>query len=102
MAFNRAYLYNDRDQQLSFYAHAIAYPARSRIILQLSDEEVLTVEELNILHPLSKSTLSQHLKILRNTELVDFREEFPFTYYSLNQKNISRLKREFKHFLDII
>lgn len=102
MAFNRSHLYNDRDQQLSFYAHAIAHPARPRIILQLTDEESFSVDELKVLHPLAKSTLSQHLQILRNTELVNFKEEFPFTYYSLNQKNISRLKREFKNFLDMI
>jgi DNA-binding transcriptional ArsR family regulator len=102
MAFKRSYLYNDREQQLSFYAHALAYPARPRIILQLTDEESLSVEELKTLHPLSKATISQHLKILRDTDLVNYREEFPFTFYSLNPKNISKLKKELSHFLDNI
>jgi len=102
MAFNRAHLYNDRDRQLSFYAHAIGHPARVRIILQLSEEETFTVEELKKNHPLALSTFSQHLKILRQAELVNFKEEIPFTYYWLDQKNINSLKKEFRSFIDMI
>lgn len=102
MAFNRAHLYDDRDRKLSFYANAIGHPARVRIIHQLSDEESFTVEELKEYHPLAMSTISQHLKILREKDLVNFKEEFPFIYYSLDQKNLTRLKKEFRNFLDNI
>src|SRR5687767_9845043 len=102
MAFNRSHLYSTKERQLSLYANALGYPARPRIILQLTEEESYTVEELKKSHPLSASTISQHLKILREAALVNFEEEFPFTHYSLNHKNLARLKKEFQLFIERI
>jgi len=102
MAFNRAHLYNVRDQKVSFYGNAIAHPARVQIIHQLTDEEFMSVESLKAFHPIAMSTVSQHMEILREKQLVDFKEEFPFIFYNLNQKNIACLKRELRQFLDRI
>lgn len=102
MAFTRAHLYEDKERQLSYYAHAVAHPARTRIIRQLLQHDFLSVDRLSARHPLAISTMSQHLKILRDGGLVDCWEEFPFTYYRINLKNLERLKREFRLFAESI
>lgn len=96
MAFTKAHLYNDVDLRASLLARAISHPARIGILQQLSKEGVRTVEELIERHPLSQSTISQHLKILRKASLVCYKEVYPYTYYTLNKENARKLKKAMK------
>jgi len=100
MAISRNYLYDLNDQQASYFAKALSHPARLRILQKLSHDGTCTVEVLRIMHPISQPSISQHLRILRKAHLVDFKEKFPYTFYSLNAKNFYEMKGQLKSFLD--
>ena len=70
------------------FAKAISDETRQKIMnlcccASLSVTEI--VEQLNVSQP----TVSHHLAILREADLVTVREEGKQTYYSLNQENIA-------------
>jgi DNA-binding transcriptional ArsR family regulator len=88
MAFNKKRLFEKADQMASYYADAISHPARLSMIRQLYYYGPCTVEQLNAVCPLAQPTVSQHLEVLREVELVQFREKCPYTYYRIHGKNL--------------
>lgn len=69
---------------------ALANPARLRIVNILVRGE-RTVSGLCELSGLKQSLVSQQLKILRLSNIVQSRKEVPHTYYRLKEKNVIRM-----------
>ena len=65
-------------------------PARLKIVLALQESE-LCVSHLAELTELSQSSVSHHLKTLRQTRLVDFRRQGKLIFYSLADDHVSAL-----------
>jgi len=62
---------------------AMANPQRLRVLCLLIERE-MSVSEINALVGLSQSALSQHLAVLRETNLVSTRREAQTVYYSVS------------------
>jgi ArsR family transcriptional regulator, arsenate/arsenite/antimonite-responsive transcriptional repressor len=79
-------------EELALLAKAIAHPARLAILGLLSRKESCIcgdiVEEL----PLAQSTVSQHLKVLKEAGLIHGEIEGTSTCYCLNPLGLKRLK----------
>lgn len=58
------------DEELARLAKAIAHPARVRILRSLARKNACVCGELVELLPLAQSTVSQHLKVLKEAGLV--------------------------------
>ena len=70
---------------------ALADPTRLEIVDMLSRGELCAckiLERFNITQP----TLSHHMKILCDSELVTGRKEGKWTYYSLDNNNVNQFK----------
>ena len=65
-------------------------PTRLKIVLTLQESE-LCVGEIAEITGLSQSSVSHHLKTLREQKLVDFRRDGKMTYYSLADNHVSAL-----------
>lgn len=65
---------------------ALSDPNRIKIIKLLEQKE-LCVCEIQALLGLAQSTVSKHLKILEEADLVDFRKQGSWIHYSLGRKN---------------
>lgn len=76
---------------------ALSDPKRAMIVDMLSSGELCACQILEKFE-MSQSTLSHHMKILCECGLVKGREEGKWTYYSLNEETIEKMKR----FLDAI
>jgi DNA-binding transcriptional ArsR family regulator len=98
VAFSKSKLYPKDEQALSHYTKAMGHPARPSIIMQLAREGKSCVENMTKNHPISQAAMSDHLSILREAQLVNFKEEFPYTYYSLNEKNVKQAEKHMKKF----
>jgi len=75
----------------SFLFKALSDPNRLMIVDMLSCGELcgcVILEKFNITQP----TLSHHMKTLCDCNLVDGRREGKWTYYSLNNETIGRLR----------
>lgn len=77
------------DEKLVQIYKALGEPTRLKIIKMLVDEpHKACMDMTDELEINSNSTLSHHLKILINCELVSIRKEGTYRYYSLNRELI--------------
>ena len=70
---------------------AIAHPLRLTILEFIDQKGVINVNKIYNTLRLEQSITSQHLRILRNAELVNTRREGKFIYYSLNYDKIDQV-----------
>ncbi len=77
-------------ERLAETLKALANPARLRIVSILARGE-RTVSEVCELSGLKQSLVSQQLKILRLTNIVQARKKVPHTFYSLRERNVIRM-----------
>ena len=100
MAFTKDYLYDPEDQQASLFAKALSHPARITILRTLHSLGTCSVETLSANQPLSQPSISQHLRILRNAQLVICKENTPHTFYKLDVRNFEIMRKKLKSLLD--
>jgi DNA-binding transcriptional ArsR family regulator len=90
------------DQKLTArFAKAMGHPVRMYILELLSKEACCYSGDLSEVLPIAKSTLSQHLKELKNAGLIQGEIEQPKIKYCLNKENWKLAQQLFKKFLQI-
>lgn len=80
------------DEELAALAWAVAHPARVRILKLLIDKKACVCGELVELMPLAQSTVSQHLKIMKEAGLVQGEVDGPKVCYCVDPAGLTRLK----------
>ncbi|MCE9532265.1 MAG: metalloregulator ArsR/SmtB family transcription factor [Planctomycetes bacterium] len=80
------------DEALAKLAWAIAHPARVRLLRLLIAKSNCVCGELVELMPLSQSTVSQHLKILKEAGVVQGEIDGLKVCYCVNKAGLARLK----------
>lgn len=78
---------------------ALAHPLRLTIIEFIDKNKVINVNKIYNTLNLEQSITSQHLKILRQAELVHTRREGKFIFYSINYKAVKRATKTLDKFL---
>ncbi len=81
------------DEDLAHMFKALGHPARIRIINHLKAEDRCICGEIVEILPLSQSTVSQHLKILKDSGLIFGEVEGPRTCYCLDKAVLARFKQ---------
>lgn len=85
--------------ELVLAAKALADPTRVRVLSALRSGE-LCVCELSDALGVTQSTLSTHLQVIREAELVTTRKKGKWVYYALNSEAKRLLKGVFDFFAD--
>ncbi len=67
---------------------AIAHPLRMSILAFIDDKKSINVNKIYNTLKLEQSITSQHLRILRNVELVHAEREGKFIHYSVNYEKV--------------
>lgn len=80
------------DETLARLAKAIGHPVRAGIVRLLARQRTCQYGDLSDLLPLAKSTVSQHLKVLREAGLVREEVDGPRTCYCIDPTGLQRLK----------
>ncbi len=80
------------DEELAMLAKAIGHPARVRILRMLSRKEARVCSQIVGELPLAQSTVSEHLRILKEVGLIRSREDGPRVGYCINYEVLRRLK----------
>jgi ArsR family transcriptional regulator len=81
------------ERQLAGYFKALGHPVRVRILRTLQNRGGCTCGDLVELFPLAQSTVSQHLRILRDARIIEGVEEGPRRTYQVNARALGRMKR---------
>jgi ArsR family transcriptional regulator len=87
-----------RQKRMARYAKALGHPVRVYILSLLSDKSCCYSGDLSQELPIAKSTLSQHLKELRDSGLIQGEIESPRIKYCVNKENWEEAKKMFKDF----
>lgn len=80
---------------------ALGNPVRFRIMQTLAERQTCITQEIVDTMPLAQSTVSQHLKVLREAGLIRGEIEGPATCYRLDVEGIRWLKRQIEDWLAI-
>src|SRR5207344_2024761 len=84
MAIHKKEEFSEKEQSLAAFAKALAHPARIAILKVLADRNECICGEIVDVLPLAQSTVSQHLKELKNAGLIKGTIEGPKTCYCIN------------------
>lgn len=82
----------EADDELAALAKAIAHPARVRIIRILVRKAACVCGDIVDELPLAQSTVSQHLKVLKEAGLVRGEVDGPRVCYCIEPRALRRLK----------
>ena len=86
-------------QKIARYSKAMGHPIRIYVLELLSRQTCCYSGDLSEVLPIAKSTLSQHLKELKNAGLIQGEIEPPKIKYCLNQENWNEAKILYKNLL---
>lgn len=92
--------YTDRQERIARFAKALGHPARIAIMEFLAKQQTCYFGAIHEELPISKATVSQHLKELKDAGLIQGELETPKVKYCINQDNWLLAKSLFKDFLE--
>jgi ArsR family transcriptional regulator, arsenate/arsenite/antimonite-responsive transcriptional repressor len=78
---------------------ALGNPVRFQIMQTLAERQTCITQEIVETTPLAQSTVSQHLKVLREAGLIEGETEGPATCYCLNEAGVRWLKEAIEGWL---
>lgn len=90
----------EKQKQLARFSKALGHPVRIYILEMLAGQACCYSGDLSEQLPIAKSTLSQHLKELKNAGLIQGEIEAPKIKYCLNRQNWEIARRLYKDFID--
>ena len=83
---------NATDEALAQLAWAVAHPARVQIVRLLIRRKSCVCGEIVDQLPLAQSTVSQHLKILKESGLIQGEVDGPKVCYCIDRQRLKELK----------
>ena len=89
MAYRKDTEFSEEDQSLADIAKALSHPARIAIMRILAQRGTCVCGEIVDVLPLAQSTVSQHLKALKDAGLIQGEVEGPRSCYCLDWKAFS-------------
>ena len=92
-------IFTENQIQTARIAKALGHPVRIFVLELLSKQACCYSGDLSEILPVAKSTLSQHLKELKNAGLIQGEIEAPKVKYCINQKNWETAQVLFKNLL---
>lgn len=91
----------EEQKKTARYAKAMGHPIRMFVLELLSNQNCCYSGDLTEILPVVKSTLSQHLKELKDAGLIQGEIEAPRIRYCINQENWKEAQDLFKKSLKI-
>ena len=95
MAIHKKEEFTQKEQDLAAFAKALSHPARISILKVLAQRNECICGEIVDILPLAQSTVSQHLKELKNAGLIDGTIDGPRSCYCINWKTFEKFNSDF-------
>jgi ArsR family transcriptional regulator, arsenate/arsenite/antimonite-responsive transcriptional repressor len=87
------------EERLVQILKALGNPVRFRIMQTLAMRQMCITQEIVDTTPLAQSTVSQHLKVLREAGLIEGEVEGPATCYCISEPGVRWLKEQIEGWL---
>jgi ArsR family transcriptional regulator len=95
MAIHKKESFTQKEQELAEFAKALAHPARIAILKVLAEHNECICGKIVAVLPLAQSTVSQHLKELKNAGLINGTVDGPRSCYCINWKAFEKFNQQF-------
>ena len=95
MATAKTKAFTQAEQDLAAFAKALAHPARIAILKILAAQNECICGKIVDVLPLAQSTVSQHLKELKNVGLINGPVDGPKSCYCINWKAFEKINGKF-------
>lgn len=92
--------YKEDTEELAAFAKALGHPTRIAILKYLENQSCCFTGDLVVFFPLAQSTISQHLKELKNAGLIQGELTPPKIKYCINHENWNKAKNMFDSFFN--
>lgn len=102
MVYAKTQLFEAELQTSSEFFKALAHPARLAILKYLAETRTCITGDFTDELPLSRSTVSQHLKELKDADLIVGTIEGSKTCYCLNYKKVKEIENLLNELFDLI
>ena len=99
---NKAEKFDDSLQELARFAKILSHPARLAILKYLAETKTCISGDISDYLPLGRTTVSQHLKELRDSGLIRGEIDGLKINYCLNSSEICRFNKIFESFFSEI
>lgn len=100
MVQTKSELFNADLNERAILFKALGHPARLQILQFLADSESCITGDISDELPLSRTTVNQHIKELKEIGLIQGHICGTKTKYCLNKKRVEELKDVFQKFID--
>lgn len=100
MAYNKKSEFDDSQVKLAEFSKALSHPARIAILAQLAKKNTCLCGEIVEVMPLAQSTVSQHLKELKNAGLIIGEIDGPKSCYCINVEKLREMAKSFGKLMD--
>ncbi len=98
---NKDNIITEEHRRFAQYAKAFAHPIRVYILSVLREQSCCYSLDLSDVLPIAKSTLSQHLKELKNCGLIQGEIEAPKIRYCINEDNWKEAQHLFSNYFKL-
>jgi ArsR family transcriptional regulator len=95
MAIHKKDEFTQKEQELANFAKAMSHPARIAILKVLAQRNECICGEIVEVLPLAQSTVSQHLKELKNAGLISGETDGARSCYCINWKAFEKFNADF-------
>lgn len=93
-------VYDKETEELAKFAKALGHPTRISILKYLDNQSCCFTGDLVDVFPLAQSTISQHLKELKNAGLIQGELKPPKIKYCINHEKWEMAQKLFKELFD--
>ena len=102
MTFHRTEAFNEQYQELARLAKVLSHPARLAILIHLAEVKACISGDISNEIPLSRTTVSQHLQVLREAGFIQGQIEGVRINYCLNHETVMKFKALLENYLNQI
>lgn len=96
----KLYEYKIETEEIARFAKALSHPTRIAILNHLDTQNCCFTGDLVDVFPLAQSTISQHLKELKNAGLIQGELNPPKIKYCINKENWDKAQKLFDQFFN--
>jgi len=92
--------FNTEQQELACCAKLLSHPARIAIIKLLAEKKEIKTGDISDFLPISRTTVSQHLKDLKDMGIIKGTIDGLKIHYCLDMAKLDEVKKTFNKFFD--
>lgn len=100
MTNNKFEQFNAEQQEIAKIAKVLSHPARIAIIQLLAEKKEIKTGNISSYLPISRTTVSQHLKELKNARLIQGTIDGLKIHYCLDSHKLNEINIKLNHFLN--